>query len=73
MMEPGSLGASNFQQHGGHVNLPGVDGILLRGDGMLIDDHHSQDEDEYHRPWNMKDFTLVQTVGICLPLSPSEK
>src|SRR5271155_1300049 len=36
MMEPGSLGGSTFH---GHVNLPGVDGIMLRGDGMHVDHH----------------------------------
>lgn len=66
-MEPGSLGGSNFQHHGGHVNLPGVDGIMLRGDGMHIDDHNSGNAEEYHRLWNMKDFTLVQTVGMFSP------
>jgi hypothetical protein len=71
-MEPGSLGGSSF--HGGHVNLPGVDGIMLRGDnGMHIDDHNSRNEDDYHRPWNMKDFALVQTVGMSPSSAPTPK
>lgn len=49
------------------MNLPGVDGIMLRGDGMHIDGPNSRNEEEQHRLWNMKDFTLVQTVGIFSP------
>lgn len=64
LMEPGSLGGSVFN---GHVNLPGVDGIMLRGDGMHLDNHsprHDNRDREYRRRWNMRDFTLVQTVGM---------
>lgn len=50
------------------MNLPGVDGIMLRGDGMFLDNPGPRGNEhrdrEYHRRWNMRDFTLVQTVGM---------
>jgi hypothetical protein len=61
----GSFGGSGFQ--GQHVNLPGVDGIMLRGDGMQLDNHGPRNDNrdrDYNRRWNMRDFTLVQTVGM---------
>ena len=72
--EPGSRDEIDLTEPGGshnmhgHVNLPGVDGIMLRGDGMHLDKPSPRGNDhrdrEYHRRWNMRDFTLVQTVGM---------
>ena len=62
MMEPGSLGGSNFHPHG---NLPGVDGIMSRGEGMHLDKQSSRNDNrEKRRRWNMRDFNLIQTVGM---------
>lgn len=81
--EPGSRdeidesGGNGFhgQQEQQHVNLPGVNGIMLRGDGMQLDKHSpkmdNRAEWDYRRKWNMRDFTLVQTVGMCLTNSMS--
>lgn len=63
---PGGFGGSGFQ--GQHVNLPGVDGIMLRGDGMQLDNQSPRNDNrdrDHNRRWNMRDFTLVQTVGMC--------
>jgi hypothetical protein len=60
LMDPGSLGGSTFH---GHANLPGIDGIISRGDGIYLD--HPRNESRLKR-WNMRDFNLVQTVGISL-------
>jgi hypothetical protein len=72
--EPGSRDEIDLTEPGGsnsihgHVNLPGVDGIMLRGDGMFLDSPGPRGNEhrdrEYHRRWNMRDFTLVQTVGM---------
>ena len=69
--EPGSRDEIDLTEPGGsnsihgHVNLPGVDGIMLRGDGMYLGPRGNEHRDrDYHRRWNMRDFTLVQTVGI---------
>lgn len=66
MMEAGSLGGSGY--HGGHgLSQPGIDGMIFRGDGMHVDKHtprkESRDRDTRKR-WNMRDFTLMQTVGV---------
>ena len=69
LMEPGTLGGSSF--HGGQ-HPPGIDGMIFRGDGMQLEKHSprsdSRDRDRHHRKrWNMRDFNLVQTVGMSSP------
>lgn len=73
LMEPGSLGGSHFHT-GGHAihSSSGVDGMIFRGDGTHLDKHTSRNdsrEREHHqrKRWNMRDFTLVQTVGMYRP------
>jgi len=65
MMEPGTLGGSNFLPHG---NLPGVDGLFRTEHGMYLDKHinsrHENRDGHCRRGWNMRDFQLIQTVGM---------
>lgn len=77
MMEPGSLGGSNFHGHSSSSSplQPGVDGMIMRGEsGMHIDRYEisrtleSPREKEIRKRWSMKDFTLIQTVGLILLL-----
>ena len=66
---PSGMSSSNNNNnfHGQHVSLPGVDGMLSRGNGMILDGipsprHENRDWDSRER-WNMRHFTLIQTVG----------
>ena len=65
MMEAGSLGGSGY--HGGHgLNQPGIDGMMFRGDGIRVEKQSSRKENrdqDTRKRWNMRDFTLMQTVG----------
>jgi len=53
--------------HGQHVSLPGIDGMLSRGNGMILDGIPSPRQEnrdwESRERWNMRHFTLIQTVG----------
>jgi len=66
MMEAGTLGGSAY--HGGHaLSQPGIDGMIFRGDGILLEKqassrNRSRERDSRKR-WSMRDFTLMQTVG----------
>jgi hypothetical protein len=66
---PGTNNHTNPNFHGQHVSLPGVDDMLSRGNnGMILDStpsprHEDRDWDG-QRGWNMRDFTLIQTVGM---------
>jgi hypothetical protein len=72
LMEPGSLGGSHFHTGGqAMTSTSGVDGMIFRGDGIHLDKHSprndTRERDHNHHPrkrWNMRDFTLVQTVGM---------
>jgi hypothetical protein len=66
-MSSNMSGHNNNNFHGQHVSLPGVDGMLSRGNGMLLDStpspRHKNRDWETPRRWNMRDFVLIQTVG----------
>jgi len=67
MMEAGTLGGSAY--HGGHaLSQPGIDGMIFRGDGILLEKQASSSrnrsrERDSRKRWSMRDFTLMQTVG----------
>jgi hypothetical protein len=54
-----------------HVSLPGIDDIM--SEDMLLDRHQNDSlrEREFRRGWNMRDFVLVQTVGMSFPCESS--
>ena len=58
---------NNTDFHVQHVSLPGVDGMLSRGNGMILDSTTSPRREnrdwESRERWNMRHFTLIQTVG----------
>ena len=72
---PGTNTHNNPNFHGQHVSLPGVDDMLSRGNnGMILDGtpspRHEDRDWEGRRGWNMRDFTLIQTVGMLNFITP---
>jgi hypothetical protein len=71
--EPGSrdeMEMTDSETMGGSLRpgiFPGVDSMLR--DGMQLEKHSPRGdyrEHEWHRRWSMRDFNLVQTVGISI-------
>jgi hypothetical protein len=66
MMEAGALGGSGYHGAHGLLSQPGIDGMMFRGDGIHVEKQSSRKDSrdrDTRKRWNMRDFTLMQTVG----------